>query len=98
MLPPEPGLLSRLIKSNTSFLVYGQKASGKTKLIHQLLKDTRASYIDINCTLTSKKQNFLWLVNVELRKHLKKDGIEIDNLGQPTNLDSWITHLKSLTN
>ena len=34
---PKHNLLIRLIKANTSFLIYGQKASGKTTLIHSLL-------------------------------------------------------------
>lgn len=68
---PSPELLQRLIKANTSFLLYGQKASGKTKLIHSLFEKGQTKYIEINCTLTSKKQNFLWLFNVELRRYLK---------------------------
>jgi MoxR-like ATPase len=98
MLPNSPDLLLRLIKSNTSFLLYGQKASGKTKLIHRLLDKAQARFIEINCTLTSKKQNFLWLFNVELRKYLKSKGVEMEPLGQPVNLDSWISELKRLVN
>lgn len=91
MLPSSSELLQRLIRTNTSFILYGQKASGKTKLVHELLTDTHSEYIEINCTLTSKKSNFLWLFNVELKKHLRKKGLDVESLGQPVNLDSWIS-------
>jgi|LakMenEpi03Aug12_release.lakeMendotaPanAssembly.Ray.scaffolds.fasta_scaffold148490_6 MoxR-like ATPase len=71
MIPKEADML-RLIRANTSFLLYGQKASGKTRLIHNLLEKANGRFIEINCTLTSKKQSFLWLFNVELKKYLKR--------------------------
>jgi len=87
----------RLIRANTSFLLYGQKASGKTRLIHNLLATANGRFIEINCTLTSKRQSFLWLFNVELKKYLKREGYDIGTstyLGSQCSLDSWIGDIK----
>ena len=37
---PKRNVLVKLIKANTSFLLYGQKASGKTTLVHSLFDET----------------------------------------------------------
>lgn len=72
-------------------MLYGQKASGKTTLIHSLLKETNSNFIEINCTLANKKGNFLKLFNVELKKYLLGRGVRVDDkLKEPNNLDSWI--------
>lgn len=72
---PRREVLGRLVKSNTSFVLYGQKASGKTKLVRDLFKETSINYIEINCTLVSKKTNFLRLFNVELNKFIREKEI-----------------------
>jgi replication-associated recombination protein RarA len=72
---PRREFLDRLVKSNTSFVLYGQKASGKTKLVRDLFKEKDIDFIEINCTLVSKKTNFLRLFNVELNKFIREKGI-----------------------
>jgi Flp pilus assembly CpaF family ATPase len=42
---PKKEVLARIIRANTSFLLYGQKASGKTTLIHELLQATNSNFI-----------------------------------------------------
>jgi GTPase SAR1 family protein len=42
---PNREVLMRLLKANTSFLIYGQKASGKTYLVHSLFKDSGVRFI-----------------------------------------------------
>lgn len=69
MLPSRQTLL-RLMRSNTSFFIYGQKASGKTCLVKELFKESGMAFIEINCMLISKKAHFLQLFNVELNKYL----------------------------
>ena len=88
---PRQEVLVKLIKSNTSFLLYGQKASGKTTLIHKLLEESNAKFIEINCTLTARKATFLNLFNVELNKYLRNNtDIKFEKLGAPNNRDHWI--------
>ena len=65
---PKPEVLVRLLRANISFVLYGQKASGKTKLIKKLFDENKINHIEINCTLANKKSNFLKLFNVELTK------------------------------
>jgi MoxR-like ATPase len=79
-------------------MLYGQKASGKTSLIHSLLKETDTKYIEINCTLANKRSNFLKLFRVELHKYLKaKEAINEHDGSVPVNLDTWINDLKRIT-
>ena len=42
---PKREVLVRLAKVNTSFLLYGQKSSGKTTLIRSVLNEANASFI-----------------------------------------------------
>ena len=61
---PKKAVLTRLIRANVSFLLYGQKASGKTSKILGLFEENDTNHILINCTLANKKTNFLKLFNV----------------------------------
>lgn len=95
---PKREVLARLMRSNTSFMLYGQKASGKTSLLQSLLQETESKYIEINCTLANKRANFLKLFRVELHKYLKAKGIINEHDGSvPVNLDTWINDLKKIT-
>lgn len=91
-----------MVRSNTCFLLYGHKASGKTTLIRSVLKETNSEYIYINCTLANKRANFLKLFNVELNKYLCSKSEDFKKrekkLDHPLNLDSWICDLKRLLN
>ena len=93
---PKPAVITRLIRSNVSFLLYGQKASGKTTTILNLLEESRANYVVINCTLANKRSNFLRLLSVELYKYLKEKMDYGEKLRDLTNLDSWISEMKKL--
>lgn len=61
---PDRAVLTRLIRANTSFLIYGQKASGKTTMMYSLFEASETKYIEINCTLANKRSNFLKLFSV----------------------------------
>ena len=87
---PKKETLKLLIKSNTSFLIYGQTSSGKTTLVQELLEETKAKYIEINCTLANKRANFLRLFNVELNKFLRKENIHFEKLNSPLSIDAWL--------
>ena len=98
LMLPKREVLQRLIRANTSFILYGQKASGKTTLIHSLFKETNTNFIEINCTLANKKSNFLKLFNVELHKYLRSKGLKSEHSGSPANLDTWINEFKKIIN
>lgn len=94
---PKREVLTRLIRANTSFILYGQKGCGKTTLIHSLLEETNSNFLEINCTLANKKANFLKLFNVELHKYLRSKGLELEiTSSPPANLDTWINELKKI--
>jgi Cdc6-like AAA superfamily ATPase len=95
---PRREVLVRLVRANISFLLYGQKAAGKTTMVQKVLKEANANHIEINCTLANKKTNFLKLFNVELNKYLSLHCPDFQKLKDPHSLDNWITEIKKNIN
>lgn len=51
MLPSKAHIINLLQAGDTSFMLYGQKSSGKTTFISEILKEADIKHIEINCTL-----------------------------------------------